>query len=186
MRRIALAAIAVGCALLLPAPAVAGAPNYDCVAGDAHLAIDQYVDVVAASGFTPGHVVWGTASKVEQDGPSLDLVATFGGTSWKVAIRGGGRSLVVTGPGGRLTGHCQFIPGNFALRRADRGGSALRAGPSGQARRFVPIPAGTPVWERPDRAHKGDWFAVDAYIARGGALAFRSGWLRQLKPSVLR
>ena len=149
MRRIALAAIGLGCALLLPARALAGAPNYDCVAGDAHLAIDQYADVVAASGSSSGPVVWGNAKSAYHGGGSLDFVATFGGASWAGAIRGIGTSFALTGPNARMTGHCRLIPGNFALRKADGGGFALRAGASGQARRILRIPAGTPVWDDP-------------------------------------
>jgi len=114
------------------------------------------------------------------------VVASFGGATWNVAIRDAGKSLVLTRPGGRLTGHCDFIPGNFALRKADRGGSALRAGPSAHARRILPIPFGTAVWERPFQEHEGAWFSVSVYFAQAGSLAYRLGWLRQLKPSMLR
>jgi hypothetical protein len=186
MRCVALTAIGICCALLLPAPALAGAPNYDCVAGDAHISVDQYVDLVAASGREGGPVVWGAANAVYHGGGSLDFAATFGGTSWSVAIRAVGKSLVLTSPGARLTGHCKLVPGNFALRKADGGGSVLRADSSGQARRILRIPAGTPIWERPDVARKGDWLAVDRYVAHAGSLAIYRGWLRQLKPSVLR
>ena len=171
--------------LVAPSVASAGAPNYDCVAGaSARIAIDQYSDVVATDGLA-GPVVWGTASRVRQEGASLDLVATLHGVAWKVAIRGGGKSLVLTSPSGSLKGHCIFIPGNFALRSSDSGGKALRARPSARAKRVMPIAVGTAVWQRPG-VPQGDWFPVIRFVERGGSLSGVAGWLRQRKPSVAR
>ena len=171
--------------LVAPSVASAGAPNYDCVAGtSARIAIDQYSDIVAANGLA-GSVVWGTASRVRQEGPSLDLVATLRGVAWKVAIRGGGKSLVLTSRSGSLKGNCIFIPGNFALRSSDSGGKALRARPSAKARRVMPIAVGTAVWQRPG-VPQGDWLQVIRFVERGGSLSGVAGWLRQRKPSVAR
>jgi hypothetical protein len=171
----------------MAAPASAGAPNYDCVVGaDRHLSIDQYVDVVAARGFAAGPPVWGSAGHVRQDGPSLDLVAKFGGASWRVAIRGAGASIVIRQAGRELHGTCIFIPGNQALRSSDSGGFALRAGPSVQARRLQRVPVGTAVWERPDRAREGAWLAVYVFTPERGSLTVAEGWLRQRTSSLLR
>lgn len=95
-----------------------------------------------------------------------------------------GKSLVVTRREGTLTGHCRFIPGSFVLRSSDDGGFALRARASAQARRLLPIPVGTAVWQRPDRRLKGDWFPVSTFVARARSLSAVDGWLRQRKPLV--
>jgi hypothetical protein len=184
--RVTSAIIALGL-LALPTPAVAGAPNYDCVVGDgARLTIDQWSDVAAVRGLGFGQTVWGTTEKVAQAGPSLDLVARFRRESWTVAIRDGGRSLVVERPGGALAGHCLFIPGNYVLRASDAGGFALRAGASTHAKRLLPIPVGTAVWQTPGRDPRGDWLPVTALFAHARSLSIHGGWLRQRKPLVTR
>ena len=179
-----LAALAVVAALLIsPAAALAGAPNYDCLAGaKARLSVDQWADVVAAAGFQPGPVVWGTASHVDQDGGSLDLVAGLHGQAWDVSIRGGGTSLRIDTPAGKLRGICAFVPGSYVLRTADAGGSVLRAGPSSRARRLLAVPRGSAVWEVPFREQVGHWIFMRAFVARNGAIRAVDGWLQQHKP----
>jgi hypothetical protein len=150
--RVACSAIVavVGAVLVIAPPALAGAPNYDCVAGEhGRVAIDQWGGVVAVSGVSGGRTQWAGLKNVRQNGQSLDIAFKVGGASWRAAVRGGGRSFVVTGPDRTLTGHCQIMLGTYVLRRADAGGSALRAAPSGGARFLLRIPLGTAVWEIP-------------------------------------
>jgi hypothetical protein len=182
-----IAAAAVLALLFFAAPAVAGAPNYDCVVGDgARLSIDQWSGIVAATGFESGQVVWGPAEKIVQAGPSLDLVAQLHGEAWIVELRGYGKSLVVKRPDGALSGHCLFIPGNYILRASDAGGFALRAGASALARRLLRIPVGAAVWQTPNRELRGAWFPITALVAHAGKLSVHGGWLRQRKPLVTR
>ena len=186
MRLRALSAIVVWL-LVFPAAAVAGAPNYDCVVdGTARLLIDQWAGIAAARGFEPGPTVWGTTADENQNGPSLDLVATLGGAPWRVSIRGTGTSLVIDNAAGTLHGSCAFVPGNFVLRTADSGGSTLRTGPSPSASHLLAIPFGTAVWQIPDRLPVRHWLPVRAFIARNGRIRTLDGWLRQRKPLVPR
>jgi hypothetical protein len=170
--------------LAAPAAAVAGAPNYDCVVngGRARLAIDQWRPKVVALGIGAYRTVGGAVSDIRQDGPSLDFTTTLAGDRWSVAIRETGRSLTMRSAGEQLSGHCTFVPGNFILRAADRGGHALRAAPSRAGRTRSTIATGAPVWERPDASPRGRWLPVLVVLPRGGRSVTRTGWLRQLGP----
>jgi hypothetical protein len=171
-------------ALLVPATALAGAPNYDCVVdrGRGHLAIDQWTPLVVATGLVPGRSVQGGARGLTQAGARLALTTTLAGTSFTVAIAGFGRSVVVTSRGVHLTGHCTMIPGNFVLRAVDRGGHVVRAGSSSSTPRVVSLPTGGPVWQRPAGVPRGRWLPVLAVTFPGGIVTTRSGWLRQIGP----
>ena len=186
------------CAVLVMAPpALAGAPNYDCVAGDhGRVAIDQWGGVVAVSGVSAGRTRWADLLNVQQNGPSLDITFKLEGASWRAAVRGGGASFVLTRPEGKLTGHCQVMLGTYVLRRSDAGGRALRAAPSDGARRLLRVPLGTAVWEIPNMQAawnagsrryparvSGAWYLVSTFIARAGSLYTSGGWLRQRQPS---
>jgi hypothetical protein len=178
MRRRATCTAVAAALLLLPGTAVAGAPNYDCAVGDhGRLAIDQWQSVVATSGAWSGPTRWAVAANVRQNGPSLDLAATFHGETWSIAIRGAGKSLVVTRPGGVLVGHCLTILGSHVLRRSDSGGLTLRDGSSRHAKPVLPIPVGSAVWESPDLA-RGGWVPLNMFVVRGGSLFTRGGRLR--------
>jgi hypothetical protein len=190
-------AATAGALFVMAPPAVAGAPNYDCVAGEhARITIDQWGGVVAVSGPAAGPTRWADLADVRQNGPSLDITFKLGADSWHAAVRGMGTSFVVTRPEGKLTGHCRFIPGNYVLRASDAGGAVLRAEASRSAKRLLPIPVGTAVWETPDQHAawnagsrrfpalvKGEWYVVRTYVARAGALKYFAGWLRQREPS---
>ena len=183
MRRMRLRAVSPGAAALLlwPAAALAGAPNYDCVAGDGgRLSIDLRAGIVAAAGFEPGPTVWGAAKDMNGGAESLDVVAVLRGSSWKVAVRETGTSLVIKRPSGTLRGRCVFVPGNYVLRPADAGGSTLRAGPRPDARWLLSIPRGTAVWQIPT-AGKGDWMRIRAFVVRDGKIRPVDGWLQQKK-----
>jgi hypothetical protein len=176
---------AVAAVLASPAAALAGAPNYDCaIGGDSRLSIDQWADIVAATGVQPGSTVWGSASNVRQDGGSLDLVAALRGASWSIEVRES-RFVTIKRPPGMLRGVCAFVPGNFVLRSADTGGFALRANPSPHARRLLVVQRGTAVWQIPNRAIKGRWFPIRAFVAHDGTIRAFDGWLRQRKPLVV-
>ena len=196
-RRIATATVAA--LLISPAAAFAGAPNYDCAAGNARLSVDQWAGKVAATGFQPGAAAWGTATDIDQAGPSLDLVAalgyagppldlvaTLGGASWKIAIRGMGESLTIDGPKGMVHGTCAFVPGNYVLRAADSGGFALRARPAAHARSLLVIRRGAAVWQIPDREQRGRWLPIRAFVVHDGHIRAVDGWLRQREPLVPR
>jgi hypothetical protein len=168
-----------------PAAALAGAPNYDCVVngGRARLAIDQWRPKVVAIGIGAHRTVGGAVSGIKQDGPSLDFTTTLAGDRWSVAIRESGRSLTMTSAGGQLSGRCTFVPGNFILRAADRGGHVLRAAPWPSARPRTTITTGGPVWERPDASPRGRWLPVlVVLLPPGGRSVTATGWLRQLGP----
>jgi len=171
-------------ALLAPASALAGAPNYDCTirGGQARLAIDQWRPKVVAVGVAAHPVVTGVVADIAQEGPSLDFTTTLDGIRWTVAIRGYGRSLTMTTQGAALTGRCLFVPGNFILRAADRGGFALRAAPTATALAQLPVRVGEPVWETPDTSPRGRWLPVRVIRENGLALSSANGWLRQIGP----
>jgi hypothetical protein len=187
----------VGAVLVIAPPALAGAPNYDCVAGEhGRVAIDQWGGVVAVSGVSGGSTQWADLKNVQQNGPSLDITFKLGGTSWHAAVRGGGTSFVLTRPELKLTGHCQMMLGTYVLRRADAGGSALRAAPSDGARFLLRIPLGTAVWEIPNphaawnagansypAEASGSWYLVSTFIVHAGSHSTAGGWLRQRLPS---
>lgn len=187
----------VGVLAVMAAPAVAGAPNYDCIAGArARVAIDQWGRVVAVSGVSKGPTRWADLAQVHQNGPSLDIAFKLGGATWRAAIRGTGKSLVLTSPKGKLIGNCRFVPGTHVLRESDDGGTVLRAAASGGARRLMQVPVGTAVWETPNphaawnsmssgypALVKGDWYHVNTSVARAGSLHSVAGWLRQRRPS---
>jgi|SRR5476649_185178 hypothetical protein len=170
--------------LLAPASAFAGAPNYDCTirGGHARLAVDQWRPRVVAMGVGSHASVTGAVADIAQDGPSLDFATTLGKTHWSVAIRSYGRSLTMTSPGSTLTGRCLFVPGNFILRAADRGGFALRSAPTATAEAQLPVRVGEPVWETPDVSPSGRWLPVRVIRASGLALSSANGWLRQIGP----
>jgi hypothetical protein len=186
-----------GVVLVMAAPAAAGAPNYDCVVGEhGRIAIDQWGGVVAVSGLSAGPTRWADLANVRQRGPSLDITFKLDGASWRGAVRGAGKSFVLTRPEGTLTGNCRFILGTYVLRASDDGGGVLRADASSGAKRLLRIPVGTAVWETPDlhaawnagssrypALTSGDWYVVNTYIARAGSLHYFAGWLRQREPS---
>ena len=115
-------------------------------------------------------------------GPSLDFTTTLSGVRWSVAIRDYGKSLTMTGPDATLTGRCLFVPGNFILRAADRGGHVLRAAPLARASALLPVQVGAPVWESPSASPRGKWLPVLVVEAHGLRLSAASGWLRQVGP----
>jgi hypothetical protein len=170
--------------LLAPASALAGAPNYDCAirGGHARLAIDQWRPKVVAMGVGAHAVVTGAVADIAQEGPSLDFATTLGGVHWSVAIRNYGKSMTMTSPGSTLTGRCLFVPGNFILRAADRGGFALRAAPAVTALAQLSVRVGEPVWESPNASPRGRWLPVRIIQAKGVALSSENGWLRQVGP----
>jgi hypothetical protein len=170
--------------LLAPASAFAGAPNYDCTirGGHARLAVDQWRPKVVAMGVGSHAVVTGAVADIAQDGPSLDFATTLAGTRWSIAIRAYGRSLTMTSPGSTLTGRCLFVPGNFILRAADRGGFALHTAPKATAATRLSVRVGEPVWEAPDVSPSGRWLPVRVIQARGLTLSATNGWLRQIGP----
>ena len=150
MRHAVAAGLIAGTLFALPASATAGAPNYDCrVAGGGRIAIDQWAAVISASGFEHLPSAWGTAASVRQNGPSLDLRAKLDGATWTVTVRGSGSSLAITRPAGNLAGRCAFIPGNYVLRRTNRGGYTMRAAPSVHAKLLARIPLDSPIWRTP-------------------------------------
>ena len=75
-----------------------------------------------------------------------------------------------------------FVPGNFILRAADRGGFALRSAPAATASPQLPVRTGEPVWESPIAFPKGRWLPVRVVRANGPALSSVDGWLRQAGP----
>jgi hypothetical protein len=188
MRHAVAAGFVAGALLALPAIATAGAPNYDCrIAGGGRIAIDQWAAVIAASGFEHTPSAWGTAASIRQNGPALDLRAKIDGATWTVAVRGSGSSLAITRPAGNLAGHCAFIPGNYVLRRANRGGFTMRAAPSVHAKLLARIPLGSPIWQDPNRTPHASWMPVRTTVIRNGALQSLDGWLRQarIEPIVI-
>jgi hypothetical protein len=182
MRHAIAAGLAAGTLLALPAIATAGAPNYDCrVAGGGRIAIDQWAAVISASGFEHTPSAWGTATSIRQNGPSLDLRAKIDGATWTVAVRGTGSSLAITRPAGNLAGRCAFIPGNYVLRRTNRGGYMMRAAPSDQAKLLKRIPLGSPIWQDPNRTPHASWMPVRTTVIRNGTPQPLDGWLRQAR-----
>jgi hypothetical protein len=171
-------------ALVLPSAALAGAPNYDCVVqgGRARLAIDQWRPKVVATGIGARRTVGGAVSDIRQDGPSLDFTAALAGDRWSVSIREYGRSLTMTSSNAHLSGRCTFVPGNYILRAADRGGHVVRKAPSSAGPPRSTIPTGGPVWERPDASPRGKWLPVLVVLQRGGRSVTARGWLRQIGP----
>ncbi|MDP9260327.1 MAG: hypothetical protein M3Q31_27760 [Actinomycetota bacterium] len=103
------------------------------------------------------------------------------GTTWTVAVRGSGSTLAITRPAGNLAGRCAFIPGNYVLRRASRGGFTMRAAPSVHAKLLARIPLGSPIWQDPNRALRGSWMPVRTTVMRNGTLQPLDGWLRQAR-----
>jgi hypothetical protein len=182
MRHVVAAGLVAGTVLALPAIATAGAPNYDCrIAGGGRIAIDQWAGIVSASGFDHKPSLWGTASSIRQNGPSLDLRAKMDGATWTVAVRGTGSSLAITRPAGNLAGRCAFIPGNYVLRHANYGGYTMRAAPSVHARLLARIPLNSPIWQDPNRTPLAAWMPVRTTVLRNGALHSLDGWLRQAR-----
>jgi hypothetical protein len=188
MRHAIAAGLVAGALLALPAIATAGAPNYDCrITGGGRIAIDQWAAIITASGFEHQPSVWGTASSIHQNGPSLDLHAKMDGAAWTVAVRGSGSSLAIQRPTGNLAGRCSFIPGNYVLRRTNRGGFTMRAAPSVHAKWLGRIPLGSPIWQDPNRTPHGSWMPVRTTVIRNGTVQSLDGWLRQagIEPLVI-
>jgi hypothetical protein len=182
MRHAVAAELIAGALLAVPAIATAGAPNYDCrIAGGGRIAIDQWAAIITASGFEHKPSIWGTAASIRQNGPSLDLQAKMDGATWKIAVRGTGSSLAITRPAGNLAGRCAFIPGNYVLRRTNRGGYTMRAAPSDQAKLLARIPLGSPIWQDPNRTPHASWMPVRTTVIRNGTLQSLDGWLRQMR-----
>jgi hypothetical protein len=175
---------AIAAALVAPATALAGAPNYDCIVNDGRgrLAIDQWRPKVVATGIGARRTVGGAVADIVQNGPALDFSTTLAGVRWSVAIRQYGRSLTMTSSGRALTGRCAFVPGNFILRAADAGGHVLRRAPSPSGPARSTIRTGSPVWERPDASPKGRWLPVLVVLPRAGGSFSVRGWLRQAGP----
>jgi hypothetical protein len=174
---------AIVLSLLLPVTAFAGAPNYDCtLQGGRRLAIDQWRPMVVALGVGSPATVGGAVQDIEQDGAMLDFTATLSGTRWHAAIRAYGKAITLTSPGATLSGRCQFVPGNYILRAADRGGHVLREAPVATARARVSVRVGAPVWESPNASPKGRWLPVLVVRAHHGVLSSAHGWIRQLGP----
>jgi hypothetical protein len=180
MRHAVAAGLVAGALLALPAIATAGAPNYDCrIAGGGRIAIDQWAGIISASGFEHKPSVWGAASSIRQNGPSLDLQAKMDGATWAVAVRGTGSSLAITRAAGNLAGRCAFMPGNYVLRRTNRGGYTMRAAPSVHAKLLARIALNSPIWQDPNRTPHAAWMPVRTTVMRNGALHSLDGWLRQ-------
>lgn len=170
--------------LLLPAAAFAGAPNYDCrlQGGRGRVAIDQWRPKVVALGLGRHATDGGGVEDIKQDGPSLNFTTTLSGIRWDVAIRDSGKRLTMTSADATLTGRCLFVPGNFILRAADRGGHVLRAAPMAQSSALLAVQQGAPVWESPTASPKGNWLPVLVVKGKSLTLSSASGWLRQAGP----
>jgi hypothetical protein len=186
MDRRLMAAAATALLLAAPATATAGAPNYDCYVTGGRVTIDQWSGVVATSGFSHEAVRWGLMRDIDQDGARLDLTAALRGAPVTIAVRGTGSSVKFTERGGTLTGRCAFVPGYYIVRRADSGGTVLRAAPSGSAKRILRIPVGSPVWQDSRRRPSGAWLPVHTLVMRRGVIRAVDGWLRQTRPPISR
>jgi hypothetical protein len=184
VRRLATAVCVL--ALVMPATAWAGAPNYDCFVTGGRVTIDQWSGVLATSGFEHRPARWGGMSAIDQNGSRLDLTAVLRGTSVVVAVRGTGSSLRITEAGRVLAGRCVFIPGYDVVRRSDRGGSVLRSAPAAASGRILAIPRGTPVWQDSRVQPHGHWLAVRTVVFEHGAISTVDGWLRQARPPISR
>jgi hypothetical protein len=123
---------------------------------------------------------------IDQAGPRLDLSASLRGTPVTVAVRGTGSSMRMTEAGAVIAGRCAFIPGYFIVRRADAGGTVLRAAPARSATRILRIPVGSPVWQDSRRQPSGRWLPVRTVVQRRGAITTIDGWLRQSRPPISR
>ena len=131
--------------LAFPGIAVAGAPNYECRAGSYRMGIDQHRSA-GLSRTDRASVQAMPFSESDQNGPSLDLVATIDGRTSQVVVRGTGSSMSLTTGRRHFTGACAFIPGNFALGHVTASRLAIRTRPADDAAAVMFIGKGSLVW----------------------------------------
>ena len=128
-----------------PGRAVAGAPNYECRAGSYEVGIDQHRRAgVIRSGRSSVQPMPFVES--DQNGPSLDLVATVDGRESRVAVRGTGSRMTLTTGGRSVTGACTFVPGNFALGHVSASRLVVRTTPNDDATVVTVVRKGSLLW----------------------------------------
>ena len=169
----------VPAALLLvafPGRAGAGAPNYECRAGSYEIGIDQHrrAGLIRAGGASVQPMPF---VQSDQNGPSLDLIATVGGRKSRVTVRGTGSRMTLTTGGRSVTGACVFVPGNFALGYVSASNLVVRTTPADDATVVTVGRKESLVWSpgrfnQASRQYEGtdDWTRVRVVLlVRGGS-----------------
>ena len=127
-----------------PAPAVAGAPNYDCFfAGSAiRLAYDEWRGVLIVR--EPGR----GATRVQLTQSTVPLRALVDGERWRITINGPNAPVAITVKRARqrvLRGRCVVVDGRMILSQTTS--LVLRAKPSPSARSVLALAPASYVWQ---------------------------------------
>ncbi len=117
---VALGAVCLGVAATAIAPtANAGAPNYECIAKGVRIGLDQHRDRALVR--WDGHgTEAGSTNNGDQNGEHLGINVVVPSGTWKVDVKGFGKSVTIDGPAGKLTGTCTNVAGNLVLGRTRR------------------------------------------------------------------
>lgn len=121
--------VSVVALLTVATPAQAGAPNYECRAGSYRIGIDQHrrAGLTRVNG---GDVRKTSFANTDQNGSTLNLIATVDSQRLSVAIRGTGSTMSLGVGRHTISGSCAFVPGNFVLGYVTAPALVLRTSPS--------------------------------------------------------
>lgn len=148
---LAFAALCLGALDTAIAPSAnAGAPNYECIAKGVRIGIDQHRNRALVR--WDGHGIEpGTTKNSDQNGERLGIEIVTTSRVWEVEVSGFGKSVVIDGPAGNLTGTCTNVAGNLVLARTTQATTIRSLGATTakgkiKNRAVVTIPSGTFVW----------------------------------------
>ena len=127
-----------------PAPAVAGAPNYDCffVGSTIRLAFDEWRGVLIVQ--EPGR----GATRVQFSQTTVPLRTRIRGEAWRITINGPNAPVAITVKRAHhhmLRGRCVVVDGRLILRQTRS--LVLRARPSPSARSVLALAPASYVWQ---------------------------------------
>ena len=142
------AVVVVAATMVSAAPALAGAPAFECHIGSTRVGLDTHRSVaLVRKSFGP--VVRFGLGSVDAGGANQRYRLTSGSTTGFVNVRGAGSSASTDITEGNGLGACAFVPGDFAIGRVTAPHVNVRVTESPAAEIAVILRRGSLVWLDP-------------------------------------
>lgn len=142
------AVVVVAATMVSAAPALAGAPAFECHIGSTRIGLDTHRSVALVRQSFGSVVRFGLES-VDADGANQRYRLTSGSTTGLVDVRGAGSSASTDIARGHGIGVCAFVPGDFAIGRVTAPHVNVRVAAGPAAEIVVILRRGSLVWLDP-------------------------------------